>query len=108
MSATITTRNRHGFLKTSAAIAAGLFSKPSAATAAGSLHNRYYKGPVTDHFAKASRGLKPAVHARRAMEHSIGDAVEQALTSNLGFSPGPGTEAKLAPPGVQSRCAAKR
>jgi hypothetical protein len=48
MSAAITTRR--GFLRTSAAFAAGLFSKLSPATAASLMHNHYYKGSITDHF----------------------------------------------------------
>jgi hypothetical protein len=48
MSAAITTRR--GFLRTSAAFAAGLFSKLSPAKAASLMHNHYYKGPITDHF----------------------------------------------------------
>ena len=48
MSAAITTRRE--FLITSAAFAAGLFSKLSPATATSLMHNHYYKGPITDHF----------------------------------------------------------
>jgi hypothetical protein len=48
MSAAITTRRQ--FSRTSAAFAAGLFSKLSPATAASLMHNPYYNGPITNHF----------------------------------------------------------